>query len=124
MIYAYPDEIAPSSYGIDIVGAKSYQYPAQWEGVPVKQLFKSGESTPWLITPRGVTKLYLNVKIVGAGEYYVRFTCDSLASIKAGTCVYQESSKYNSDQLLDCNVVSAIQVHCHANNVKVYYHAR
>ncbi len=124
MIYVYPDEIAPSSFGIDIVGAKSYQYPATANGVVVPNALTTGESTPWLITPRGVTKLYLNVKIVGSGEYYVRFTCDSLASIKAGTCVYQESSKYNSDQLLDCNVVSAIKVHCHANNVKVYYHAR
>jgi hypothetical protein len=124
MIYAYPDEIAPSPNGIDSVNVKSYQYPIAWEGIPIPVQLTAGTSTPWIITPRGVTKLYLNVKIVGAGEYYVRYSCDSLASIKNGTCVYQESSKYNADALIDCEVVSAIQVHCHANNVKVYYHAR
>lgn len=124
MIFVYPDEIAPSPNGIDSVNVKSYQYPLAWDGVAVPQQFSAGQSTPWIITPRGVTLLYLHVKIIGAGEYYVRYTCDSLAKIKNDTCEYFESAKYNADQFLNVNVASAVQIHCHANNVKVYYHAR
>lgn len=124
MIFVYPDEIAPSLYGIDPMNAKSYQFPALWDGVAVSKTISAGQRTPWIITPRGVTKVYLQVLSTTSGHFYVEYTCDSLAAIKAGTATYFRTTKYTVPTLVNCDVVSAIRVLCDVNTIEVNYHAR
>lgn len=124
----YPEEARPSLFGIDAVNARGYEYPlVDADDNPVEQsLTNSTDSTPWIITPRGVQNLFIIVQTTGTVGCKVEVTCSRVDEVLEGNAFALSlgdifaSTKY---ELRPCTAVRLTQI-SGAGTCKIHYRAQ
>jgi len=122
MAYKYPDESRPSEFGIDPVNYKTYEYPSD-----ILQTLdaNSEQSTPWIVTPRGVRDILLVCEVTGTITYKVEVSASRIDEIRDGTASGISLGDTSATAKFEIKPFSAIRIVRTAGtgSVKINYRA-